>query len=339
MARHNLFDRATRKEILSYQEKKLGEVLRFATEQVPAYRHLRSAVEDSKPFQVLEDFPLLDKETLMRDFNRYIPTDIARIPHYEISTGGTSGKQLVFFVDDVSQSVENAFQHRLWKRVGYSIQKRRATFRGVSFAGLKPGVYWQHNPVYNEIQFSPFHMNDKTMPSYLEQIALFKPKYLYGYPSAVDLLAEYVLRNNQQSQLPQIAAVLLISEGVLPGQRQRIEEAFRTRVFSFYGHSERVIMGGECECTTTYHHFPDYGFLEIISNDGTRCEMAGERGELVGTGFLNKSLPLIRYRTGDYAVRCDYECKCGRQWDRFADVEGRWKQDMVIGKTGSRISR
>ena len=77
MARHNLFDRATRKEILSYQEKKLGEVLRFATEQVPAYRHLRSAVEDSKPFQVLEDFPLLDKETLMRDFNRYIPTDIA----------------------------------------------------------------------------------------------------------------------------------------------------------------------------------------------------------------------------------------------------------------------
>ena len=96
MARHNLFDRATRKEILSYQEKKLGEVLRFATEQVPAYRHLRSAVEDSKPFQVLEDFPLLDKETLMRDFNRYIPTDIVRIPHYEISTGGTSGKQLVF---------------------------------------------------------------------------------------------------------------------------------------------------------------------------------------------------------------------------------------------------
>ena len=46
-------------------------------------------------------------------------------------------------------------------------------------------------------------MNDKTMPSYLEQIALFKPKYLYGYPSAVDLLAEYVLRNNQQSQSPQ----------------------------------------------------------------------------------------------------------------------------------------
>ncbi|NOQ50959.1 MAG: phenylacetate--CoA ligase family protein, partial [Desulfuromonadaceae bacterium] len=95
---------------------------------------------------------------------------------------------------------------------------------------------------------------------------------------------------------------------------------------------------GECEKNDTYHHFPDYGVLEIIDDHGNSCDREGERGEIVGTGLFNRCMPLIRYRTGDYATRLDSKCECGRNWDRFSDVEGRRKQDMVIGKSGTRIS-
>ena len=64
----------------------------------------------------------------------------------------------------------------------------------------------------------------------------------------------------------------------------------------------------------------------------------GEKGEIVGTGLLNRSLPLIRYRTGDRARRLSNSCKCGRSFERFDEVEGRWKQEFVIGRSGSRIS-
>jgi len=338
MARHAFFERASREDILADQEARLGEMLRFATDQVPAYRPYRSAVEKHRPFAALREFPLLGKETLQESFPQYLPRDFERIPHYALTTGGTSGNQLRFYVDDVSQAVENAFQHRLWQRVGYSIRKRRVTFRGVPFPHRKSGVYWQHNPIYNELQFSPFHMSDLTLPAYLQEIAKFRPEYIYGYPSAIDLLAEYVLREGLQARLPRFTAALLISEGVSAAQRERIERAFSTRVFSFYGHSERVIMGGECEANSTYHHFPDYGILEIIGEAGAACDEEGERGELVGTGLLNRSLPLIRYRTGDLATRCASPCQCGRQWDRFADVAGRWKQEMIVGADGARIS-
>ena len=40
MARGHWFDAASREDILAYQEKQLGEVLRFATDQIPAYRGL-----------------------------------------------------------------------------------------------------------------------------------------------------------------------------------------------------------------------------------------------------------------------------------------------------------
>lgn len=98
------------------------------------------------------------------------------------------------------------------------------------------------------------------------------------------------------------------------------------------------MLAGECEKSSVYHHFPDYGILEIVAEDGSLCEREGERGEIVGTGLLNRSLPLIRYRTGDFATRCESRCECGRCWDRFTNVQGRWEQDMIIGRNGARIS-
>ena len=331
-------DRASPDEIRTYQEKTLGELLRFVADQVPAYRPYRGAVERFSSFDALKEFPLLVKDTLQESMPNYLPRDFETIPHYECSTGGTSGNQLQFYVDDVSQYVEIAFMHRQWQRVGYTPRCRKATFRGVSFPNLKPGVYWQYNPIYNELQFSPFHMSEKTLTAYVERLIAFRPEYLHGYPSAIDILAEYVMRKGLRDRMPRIKAALLGSEGCMPGQKERIAKAFRTRAFSWYGQSERVILAGECERTSVYHHFPDYGVLEIVAEDGYLCEREGEHGEIVGTGLLNRSLPLIRYRTGDFATRCESRCECGRCWDRFTNVQGRWEQDMIIGRNGSRIS-
>ena len=332
------FDRANREELLEYQKSKLKAVLLYATDQVPAYRHLKGIVKRLEPFEALKAFPFLDKDTLQRNFQDYLPYDFNKIPHYEATTGGTSGNQLKFFLDDSSPAVELGFMHRQWRRVGYTPRRRKAVFRGVTFPNRKPGVFWQHNPIYNELQFSPFHMNEDNLGAYCEQIARYRPSYLHGYPSAVDVLAEYVLRRGLTDEIPRIEAALLGSEGISKGQRERIERAFRTRVYSWYGHSERVVLAGECERSSAYHHFPDYGFLEIVDDAGRECTREGDRGEIVGTGFYNRCMPLIRYRSGDYAVRLESECECGRCWDRFTDVEGRWKQDMVVGANGARIS-
>lgn len=336
--RGDWFDHASREDILSFQEEQLSQVLHFAVEKIPAYKHLKASVERFRPFDALQEFPHISKDNLQDRIFDYLPDNFSQIQHYETSTGGTSGNQLKVYLDDDSQSVELAFMHRQWKRVGYSPRKRKATFRGVTFKGLMPGVYWQHNPVYNELQFSPFAMNEDTLGAYIDELMHYNPAFLHGYPTAIDMVAEYVLRHQRQGFLPDLKAVLLGSEGATIAQRDRIEEAFRTRVYSWYGHSERVVLAGECERNSTYHHFPDYGYLEIVNDAGQSCDKDGERGEIVGTGFYNRCMPLIRYRTGDYATRLDQVCECGRKWDRFTEVEGRRKQDMLLGRNGEKIS-
>jgi hypothetical protein len=61
--------------------------------------------------------------------------------HYETTTGGTSGRQLKILLPDDSQSVETAFMHRQWARVGYAPESLKATFRGVARALLPGGLF------------------------------------------------------------------------------------------------------------------------------------------------------------------------------------------------------
>jgi phenylacetate-CoA ligase len=180
-------------------------------------------------------------------------------------------------------------------------------------------------------------MSEANLPEYWRRLVEFDPEFLHGYPSAISALARFVLRERLQAPGLQLKAALLGSEGCTPEQRELIARAFHTRVFSWYGHSERLILAGECEHSADYHQFPDYGYLELLDEQGQPVGV-GERGEIVGTGFLNRVMPLIRYRTGDYATRLDWRCACGRAWDRFGNVEGRWKQDMVVGRSGALLS-
>lgn len=337
LASGKTIDFAGREDILAMQERLLGDMLSFVTAHVPAYRNLKEVVSQRPPFEALKAFPLLGKDELQRNCTYYLPEQFAKIPHYDCTTGGTTGNQLTLYLDDDSQSIEMGFMHRQWTRIGYRATDRKATFRGVEFGNLVPGRYWQSNPIYNEMQFSPYHLGEKTLPAYWGQLAQFRPAYLHGYPSAIALLADLCRRFALPAGELGIRGVLLGSEQMLPGQRELIEQVFGARVFSWYGHSERVILAGECEHASAYHSFPDYGVIEIV-DENDQAVPIGERGELIGTGLLNRSMPLVRYRTGDFARRLDWRCSCGRAFDRFDNVEGRWHQEFILGKSGSRMS-
>jgi phenylacetate-CoA ligase len=121
---------------------------------------------------------------------------------------------------------------------------------------------------------------------------------------------------------------------LLPTQRQAIENSFGVKVFDWYGHFERTIFIGTCK-EGNYHIFPDYGITELLPagvNDGGEAVF-----ELVGTGFINSVMPLIRYRTGDLVTLCpETPCACGSSFPCIKDIKGR-TNDFVVTDTGRKI--
>jgi phenylacetate-CoA ligase len=161
-------------------------------------------------------------------------------------------------------------------------------------------------------------------------------RFLLSYPSSAawyfGLLADAGL------EPPTFEALLLASESVPPEQRAFLEQSGRTRVFTWYGHTERLILAGECEHSTRYHEEPAYGYLELVDDSGDVITEPGRLGEMVGTSFDNRAFPFIRFRTGDWAAWHDSPCVCGRPHRVLERVEGRWGSEYLLSRDGAKLS-
>ncbi|MGH8543075.1 MAG: hypothetical protein ACREX3_05465 [Gammaproteobacteria bacterium] len=67
-----------------------------------------------------------------------------------------------------------------------------------------------------------------------------------------------------------IAGILAGSETVYQDERLEAERVFRVRYFSWYGHSEKLVLAAECEGSSDYHAWPTYGFMELLDTAGRR---------------------------------------------------------------------
>ncbi len=104
------------------------------------------------------------------------------------------------------------------------------------------------------------------------------------------------------SQLPlktQPKALVSSAMTLLPGLQKELEDHFHCPVIDIYSMNESRLIAVRVE--QSYHLIPHDLFIEILDPEGLPCA-PGVRGEIVLTGGRNPFLPLLRYRTGDYAA-------------------------------------
>lgn len=111
-----------------------------------------------------------------------------------------------------------------------------------------------------------------------------------------------------------------------------IEQRWGARVFSTYGVTELAASLCECEAGCGGHLHPENLFLESL-DEGGRPVPDGEVGELAATTLGVEGMPLIRYRTGDFAAIHRAPCRCGRDSLRIGPIVGRKNQRLKLKGT------
>ena len=322
-------------QLTEYQSEQLCLLLRHAYENVPYYRKIFEE-RGLKPGDIrrpedLIKLPTLTRADVKQNYDALVARNVPRYAMHYHPTGGTTGEPLGFLMSNSGYFTEWAFIHDMWSRVGFDYWCIRLALREFPF-GDKP---WYYDPLYAELRISTLAMNDANLRECLLKAQRLRVDFIHGYPSAVTVLAHYV--EQAQALIPQFRAVLAGSEPTFPWQRELFEQVFKSRIFTWYGHAEGVILAGECEKSPYYHSYPQYGYMELLDEHGALITQAGVVGELVGTGFMNYTMPFIRYRTGDYAQYVGESCSCGRNYPLICSIQGRRKQDLLVGKAGQMI--
>lgn len=274
--------------------------------------------------QVFNDFRLIDADILRENYEKIINSEIKG---YVTSTGGSGRKPSKLYLSNESYYEDLAYFIYSCSKLGYEKGDKKLTLRGVDLKGK----LFKYNPIYNELQINIFLMSKENIESILREIEKFNPTFGHGYPSAFVRLAQLLKSKNLNFQLK---GICLASENFNETQREIIEEVFKCKVRGFYGHSERAAFANEkLEEKGIYEVFLNYGLIEIIKEDGNKAK-ENEQGEIVCTGFINRAMPLIRYKTGDFATV--NKIQNGTVLE-IKNLIGRWGKDFVYDSNGNAI--
>lgn len=261
----------SKEQLEEYQMKQLKKLLNHAYENVPYYRRVFDERGlKPKDIQYFDDFkklPYLTKDIIRKNLSDLIARNFDKKKLQYVTTGGSTGVPMGFYQDkNTAGSIEWAFMLTQWKRVGFKIGNKCVVLRGNVVKSANKGKIWEYNSSNKNLIISSYHITDKTLPDYIGKIREFRPDFIQAYPSAITVLARFMKENNIK-KFPSVKAILCGSENLYSWQRKLLEEVFQCRVYSWYGHTEKCCLAGECEKSSYYHIFPEYGYTELIGED------------------------------------------------------------------------
>lgn len=304
------------------QFERVREAVGWAYERSPFYRRLYDEYGvHPRDVRTPEDFrariPVVERAQLAgaADLFTGIPGSAPTM------TSGTSGTPFVFPIDRRAMAMEQAAIHHQWARAGFRPGDTRVELRG-----------YQLEPVVRFPDAGVVRLSVVNMERHLEEMVRLLNRerigFLHGYPSALAKFALLLRDRGMQLDYP-VRGVFLASENVFDWQVELVESVLRPEtIIAHYGMAERVVLGAWCEHERAYHFLPLYGHLE-----------QGPSGEVVGTGFLNRATPFIRYRTNDVLLdRRDEPCaRCGRGWTPLVHRVGGRMEDYLVDARGELI--
>ena len=318
-----------------WRSERLGFVLERAATRVPHYRQMwaeRRRRGDRASWSYLENWPVLEKESLRKDARSFVADDCHPAKMFRDHTSGTTGTSLqLWLTKDTVKRWYALFEARSRRWYGLTRHDRWAILGGqlVAPAGQKKPPFWVWNAGLNQLYLSSFHLAPNWIPAYLDVLVKYKIRYLLGYPSAIYALALEALRLGRRDVVFDV--VISNAEPLYEYQREAIGKAFQCPVRETYGMAEIVSAAGECE-HGSLHQWPEAGIIETVNSS------EDQSNAFLCTGLMNADMPLIRYRVGDSGKMSRRVCVCGRGLPVIERIEGR-SDDLLLTSDGRRVGR
>ena len=320
---------ANEAEQKTYQQQQLLKLLQHATQNTAYYKSL-NIQPDANPEEWLKRFPVLEKKTI-REQGAALMSVSSTEGLALNSTSGSTGEQTQVYVSPREQSYYQAAQTVWWEWAGYHpglpiIQTGLAPKR--TFKKQIKDFFFRTHYLF------AFALTKDQIQNAFNWARGKKRVVIGGYASSLYVFAGLA----EGTQKPgNISAAISWGDKMFDHYRKKISEELGCKVYETYGAAEGLMIGAQKDLDYLYIMTPCV-YLEILDDDGNPVP-DGEIGHVVVTSLTAHTMPLIRYKLGDLAIKLPKE-KYPAQRDLhlplLQKVVGR-ETDIVITPSGKKL--
>ena len=308
---------------------RLKRHLEFAYQHALYYRRLFDEhgiqPDQIKDFADFRRIPFLTRESLRDQFGGLRASAPIRGVQ-KISTGGSTGSPVTVLVDPIRNSFVDAARLRSHRWFDADVGVREIVLWGSPIEITRQDyIRYARDRLLNSRLLSAFDMGKTSLAKYSDIIVRYRPVKMYGYASALYLLARY-FQETKRKPPPSLKVVFATAEPLFDFQRKAIQDVFGVSVAVEYGARDAGLMANECPNGGL--HIPAEGMLIEVERCGSDAA-----GEIIVTNLYSRAMPIIRYRTGDVGELGDGACACGRGLPLLKSVQGR-QTDFILTSDG-----
>lgn len=331
-------ERLTGERIAALQQKAWAKTWQYAQAHSPFYReHLRrvgAAARSPIPLQEIARVPLTDPSVLAGNPDAFLCVPPERVVDI-VTTSSTTGKPLVCLLTEADLQRLALNERHSFRCAGLTasdtvllaVTLDRCFIAGMAyFMGLRL------------LGCSIVRAGPATPLLSLEMLQRARVTAVVGVPSSLLLLAEKAAEAGLDPAKLGVRKLICIGEPIrkqdfsLNRMGELLAQSWQARVYSTYGNTELAASLCECDAGRGGHLHPELLYLEALDEAG--CPVPdGQVGELTATTFGVEAMPLIRYRTGDFAALYREPCSCGRHPLRVGPIVGRASQKLKLKGT------
>ena len=180
---------------------KLKRALVQAYEGIPFYRRRfqKTGFDPRRDFQSAADLarvPILTKEEVRAHHDEMIDRRFL-MGSVVANTSGTTGQPMAMRLNESYIAFDYGCMFRHWAQAGYRFRSRFAAIRSYVPSGPEEPL-WKYNYWQNTLYMSAYHLKPSNCERYLEALLQYKPLYIRGYPSSINVLAEFAYPHREK---------------------------------------------------------------------------------------------------------------------------------------------
>lgn len=326
-----------------HQLARVQAVIAYAIKYIPYYRRkFREADIKIEDIHSLEDFrripPLTRQEVIenhhelvderlfdsvrrsdaaIRSAGEPIPFAVIRRDRIVKNTSsGSTGAPTVFYEDGSTSAVNwaNELRLRAWYGLAPGVREARMSKLSTEYNARSKALILRKK-LWNQLILPGTNLSESDYDYCIHQIEEFKPQVIWGYPSALAGLADYLYQTGT-SLNHQLKLAITWAGPLYEHEEKSINNNFNCFITNVYGAREVGHIAARCPDGSLHVNQENI----LLESDG---QVKNEPGELLATTLWESPMPFIRYRMGDIGVISERKCSCGRSLHMIDDFIGR----------------